>query len=85
VGHACLVAGHRFPQPDPAAHLVVLAVPTAAHLHDALLILAANGIPYAVFHEPDDAMGDTAACTAPLPASCRRVFRRFPLWTRGPP
>jgi hypothetical protein len=32
------------------------------------------------FYEPDDGLGYTAACTEPINALNRRLFRRIPLW-----
>lgn len=90
-GHACLAAGRRF-APDEACHLVVLAVPSRRHLHDAVARIEQAGVRCVAFHEPDDGLGDTAACTEPVRGACRRVFRRYPLWDetasspeRGPP
>lgn len=93
VGHACLEAGRRFPQPQQPCNLVLLSVPSELQLHDAIIEAGWADIRCAVFHEPDDDMGDTAACTEPLAGEYRRVFRRFPLWrtpaattpARGPP
>ena len=76
-----------------ACHLVVLNIPSAAHLHDAVALAELAGIRCAVFHEPDDGMGDTAACTEPISSRQRRAFRRYSLWStsiaevwaRGPP
>jgi hypothetical protein len=93
VGHACLEAGRRFEQPAESPHLIVLSVSSEAHLHDAIAQTEVQGIRCAVFHEPDDDMGNTAACTEPVSGAYRRVFRRFPLWSapvggmwaRGPP
>ena len=89
-------AGHRFAQPaeQPATpvNLVVLPVTSKEHLLDVLTRLRVTGIRYALFFEPDDQMGETAACTEPLTGKQRRVFRAFPLWSvpttgsaRGPP
>lgn len=78
VGHACLEAGRRFPFPD-GTHLVVLAVGDRSQLLDALWQLDRQHISYALFDEPDDGMGYTAACTQCVTA--RRVLRRYPLWT----
>jgi hypothetical protein len=80
VGHACLEAGARFPQSPEASHLVLLAVPFVLALCDALARLDTEGIRYAVFYEPDDDLGFTAACTEPLEEPHRRLFRRYPLW-----
>ena len=93
VGHACLEAGRRFVQPAAPCNLVVLGVPSVVHLRDAIARAEFAGIRCAIFHEPDDGMGDTAACTEPISGNARRVFRRFPLWgktathawARGPP
>jgi hypothetical protein len=93
VGHACLEAGRRFAQPAEPCHLVVLSVPSVALLRDAIAWAGQHGIRCAIFHEPDDNMGDTAACTEPICYGQRRSFRRYPLWSahtalawpRGPP
>lgn len=83
VGHVCLEAGHKFDQPEKPCHLVLLAVPSEAHLCSAVAWAEAAGIRCEAFHEPDDEMGYTAACSEPLEAQCRLLFRRFPLWQRG--
>jgi hypothetical protein len=80
VGHACLEAGRRFAQPAEPGNLVLLSVPSERHLHDAVARAELAGIRCVVFNEPDDHLGDTAACTEPVLARDRRVFRRFPLW-----
>lgn len=91
-GHACLEAGNRFEQPGPPSNLVVLSVASRLHLLDQLSRIRISGIRYALFFEPDDDMGETSACTEPLTAEYRRVFRSLLLWTppfadfaRGPP
>jgi hypothetical protein len=92
VAHACLEAGRRF-QPEDGCHLVMLHVPDEIELRLAVQQAEASGIRCALFHEPDDNLGFTAACTEPVVASYRRFFRRYPLWTeseisiapRGPP
>jgi hypothetical protein len=93
VGHACLEAGWQFAPPAVPCHLVVLAVLSEAHLHAAIAAAALAGIRCVVFHEPDDELGATAACSEPITGVARRVFRRLPLWSasaalewaRGPP
>jgi hypothetical protein len=63
------------------------------HLHDAVTRIEMTGIRCAVFYEPDDGMGNTAACTEPISEDRRRIFKRFQLWRnaetkqreRGPP
>ncbi len=93
VGHACLEAGRRFAQPAEPCHLVLLSVQSVRHLHDAVARAEEAGIRCVVFSEPDDDLSDTAACTEPVLAGGRRLFRRFPLWrspdgdarARGPP
>jgi hypothetical protein len=93
VGHACLEAGWQFEQPAEPCHLVVLGLSSEAHLRDAVALAEVVGIRCAVFHEPDDDLGETAACTEPISGAYRRLFRRFPLWNatmagncaRGPP
>jgi hypothetical protein len=56
-------------------------VASEAHLRAVLERIGLHGIRFAVFHEPDDEMGFTAACTEPLDAKYRREFRALPLWT----
>jgi hypothetical protein len=87
IGHVCLAVGARWGPRAAASHLVVLGVPSAAHLWSALARLRAAGIGLTVFHEPDDGLGDTAAATEPVTANRRRLFRHYPLWQppRGPP
>lgn len=93
VGHACLAAAWQFPPPPALCHLVVLSVPSQMALLSALDRLEANGIRYTLFVEPDDAMGATAACSAPIQGQARAVLRRYSLWRadnnaarpRGPP
>jgi len=71
----------------------VLSVPSEEHLDFAVEQIEMLGIRCVVFHEPDDDLGRTAACTQPVDRSLRRLFRRFPLWNepafrlfeRGPP
>jgi hypothetical protein len=80
VSHVCLQAGHRFNQPEPPCHLVLLSVPSETHLQSALVSVRMAGVRYTVFYEPDEQMGYTAACTEPLDSFYKRIFRRFPLW-----
>ncbi len=79
VGHACLLAGTRF-VPDAGCHLVVLGVPGEARLLAAVAEAEMAGIRCVVFFEPDDDLGDTAACTAPVDVDARPLFRRYALW-----
>jgi hypothetical protein len=93
VGHACLEAGWQFALPAAPCHLVVLGVVSEGHLHTVVGDAALTGVRCAVFHEPDDELGATAACSEPIAGAARRVFRRLPLWSaptalvraRGPP
>ncbi len=93
VGHACLEAGRRFDWPELPCNLVVLGVATQADLQIIVERVALAGVRLALFHEPDDDLGLTAACTAPLTGPIRRILRRLPLWSepvchapaRGPP
>lgn len=93
VGHACLEAGSYFEQPSKPCNLVVLSVPSERHLQEAVARVQFAGIRCIVFYEPDDDMGYTAACSEPVQANSRRIFKRFPLWNasnliktaRGPP
>ena len=80
VGHACLEAGFRYQKPDETIHLVILAVDSENDLLGSIEKLGLRGIQAVIFHEPDDQMGFTAACTEPLKAIHRREFRNFPLW-----
>ena len=93
VGHACLEAGWQFAQPAIPCHLIVLGVRSEAHLYAAVADAVLAGIRCAVFHELDDGLGATAACSEPIAGAARRGFRRLPLWSaptalvraRGPP
>jgi hypothetical protein len=93
VGHACLAAGWQFAPPATPCHLVVLGVVSEAHLYTVVADAALTGVRCAVFHEPDDGLGATAACSEPIAGAARHVFRRLPLWSvpralvraRGPP
>ena len=80
VAHACLEAGFTFQKPNETIHLVVICVDSETHLLTALEKIGLHGIQFVVFHEPDDQMGFTAACTAPLSTNLRREFRSFRLW-----
>ena len=80
VGHVCLEAGRRYMGSGATPNLVLLGVACERQLLDALGRLDARGIGYAVFHEPDDQMGYTAACTEPLSAERGAEFRRMRLW-----
>ncbi|MFT3891394.1 MAG: hypothetical protein QM730_07145 [Anaerolineales bacterium] len=80
IGHACLEGGFQFKRPDETIHLVVVGIESEKHLLATLERIGLKGIRFVVFHEPDDEMGFTAACTQPLSATHRREFRDFPLW-----
>lgn len=90
-GHACLEAGHRFPQPEAPCHLVLLGVPSKKELGTAVEWANLHGIRCATFYEPDDDLGLTAACTEPVTRAARKLFQHLPLWQvgshqeRGPP
>jgi hypothetical protein len=75
-----LDAGFKFHKPDETINLVVLCVESETQLLAALERIGLQGIQSTVFHEPDDGMGFSAACTEPLQATYRREFRNFPLW-----
>ena len=81
LGHACLEAGRRFKQPEIPCNLVVLKVGSEAGLRCAIEEMEIAGIGCAVFYEPDENMGYTAACTEPVTHLQRCLFRHFPLWT----
>ncbi len=59
----------------------MLGVPSELHLQAIVEEAERAGIRCVVFYEPDDDMGFTAACTQPVGAACRRVFRRLSLWS----
>jgi hypothetical protein len=81
VGHACLSGGSLFrPPPDDPPALVVLSVPSEGGLLRAVERLEWHGIRSAVFHEIDEPPGATAACTEPVSASQRWLFKKYPLW-----
>ncbi len=80
VGHACLEAGFKFQKPDDIVNLVVVGVESETRLLITLERLSLRGIQFSLFCEPDNQMGYTAACTAPLTVARRREFRNFPLW-----
>ena len=80
VGHACLEAGFKFQKPDEPIHLVVVSIESETQLLTALERIRLVGIELVAFHEPDDDMGFTAACTEPLSAIYRREFRDYQLW-----
>jgi hypothetical protein len=80
VGHACLEAGFKFRKPNETVNLIVLSVDSEIHLLTSAEKLGVRGIQLFLFHEPDDQMGFTAACTEALNVTYRREFRDFPLW-----
>ena len=80
VGHACLEAGFKFQKPDEIVNLVVISIESELHLLATIERMSLSGIQFVLFHEPDDQMGFTAACTQPLTITHRREFRTFPLW-----
>jgi hypothetical protein len=80
VGHACLEAGFKYPRPNEIVNLVLLTVASEKQLLVYIGRLGTTGIKYALFHEPDNQMGYTAACTEPLAAIHKREFRHLPLW-----
>jgi hypothetical protein len=75
-----LEAGFRFQKPNGTIHLVVIGVESETQLLATLERIGLQGIQFAAFHEPDNGMGFTAACTEPLNTVYRREFRNFPLW-----
>jgi hypothetical protein len=82
VGHACLEAGRRFEQPPTLGHVVVLSVPSQRELLSATARVRMAGIRCLVFSDPDLSIlrQETAACSEPVSADDRRVFRRFSMW-----
>ena len=81
VGHACIDAGRKWPQDlRDDTHLVLLSVADREELDQALMRLEHKEIPYTVFDEPDDNLGYTAACTAPLTGKVRHAMRAYSLW-----
>jgi hypothetical protein len=81
VGHACLEAGRKFPQPsDGPSILVVLAVSSEDALVRAVERVNRRGVQTVVFCESDNSFGYTAACTEPVNDQQRIIFRTYPLW-----
>jgi hypothetical protein len=80
VAHAAITAGARFGCPA-YHHLVLCGVHEEIDLHRASEVLEGAMIEHVTFYEPDDGIGYTALCTAPVtnPAQ-RRLFRQYPLW-----
>lgn len=81
--HAALEAGFLFQRPQDHPHLVLLEVKDEGTLLDEQARLEAEGIPHAMFFEPDNETGYSALATAPLSREAGRAFRRLPLW-KGP-
>jgi hypothetical protein len=71
-------AGAAFGCPE-GTHLIVLGVRDKRELLEAYQALQMRGIDSQLFYEPDEDMGETALCTAPL-SSGRNFFRRYSLW-----
>ncbi len=80
VGHVCLEAGRRFAWPGRSCNLVVLGIATLADLQNAIDRVTLAGVRWALFYEPEDGLGLTAACTEPLNTLLRRLFRNYSLW-----
>lgn len=83
MGHVCLEAGRQFELPAAPCQLVVLSVASEQQLQVIVEQVELRGIRCAVFYEPDDNLGWTAACTEPITGPSRRVLQRFPLWRTG--
>ena len=90
VGHACLEAGARFPQPaEQPCHLVVLSRDSEESLLQTVQKMEQEGVAMRLFFDPDpipggtERHGYTAACSAPIQGRERRLFRRLPLWKAG--
>jgi hypothetical protein len=60
--------------------LIVLAVPSEASLIYTVERINQCGIQTAVFFEPDDQLGYSAAFTQPVTEQQRGIFRKYPLW-----
>ncbi len=80
VGHACLEAGSRFAQPAQSCHLVLFAVASEEHLMHAVESAEQQGIRMLAFYESDFPQGYTAACSEPVNAESRHMFKKFHLW-----
>jgi hypothetical protein len=76
--HAAIQATNLFPSSDP--NLVICEVSDVDELGRASDRLKSVGIPNAAFFEPDDDLGFTALCTAPLKRDARRYLKGFRLW-----
>jgi hypothetical protein len=78
VAHACLNAGAQFGAPD--GHNVVLCrVDDEPSLLKEVQRAEAAGIPMSLFHEPDNDVGYSAACSAPVMGGQRAAFRHCQL------
>lgn len=78
VAHACLDAGAQFGAP-PGHNVVVCGVEDENTLVALVNRARAAGVPMTLFHEPDDGVGFSAACSAPLTGKERAVFRQCSL------
>jgi len=77
--HASQESGAQFGCPENC-HMVVCEVDDIQGL-DLFCETCENiGISYALFYEPDNHLGYTAACTQPITGSMRSKFRKFRLF-----
>ena len=83
VGHACLEAAWRFEKPAVPCNLVVVSVRSLEQLLVMAGSLEAASVAFALFCEPDHAMGYTALATEPI-ENGHRAFRRLELWKVPP-
>ena len=79
VGHACLEASNHFDLPLIPCNLILLAVHSEYDLLNTVERADMDGVRFYVFHEPDNGLGFTAACSEPISNPGRRLFRRLPL------
>lgn len=76
--HAAQASGAEFGCPE-SCHLVAVHVGGLDGLRDFCERAGASGVRYCLFHESDDNMGYTAACTEPISGPARRHFRHLPM------
>ena len=79
VGHVCYESGLRF-KADPHTYLVLCAVANEEELLAVEEHLGCHNIESHKFHEPDDNMGFTTLCSAPVSGEHRKLFRKYRLW-----
>lgn len=82
VGHACYEAGKRFQDTLGISNLILLPASSEEELSDIAYRLDLNSIDHYMFYEPDNSMGHSALCTAPITdQKTRNFFKKWELYT----